>query len=887
MRYHIGRSISTIILVFFCLSAASAQNAILQGKVTDPETNEVLPGANIIVTAGEFKTGTTSSIKGRYEVRDLAPGIYKLTVSYVGFVETAFDGIELRADETRTFDIALPPTALQLNPITVSASRRAERVIESPVKISVLERADIAARPATTLVEHLQGLTAVNIANTGINGSRIVVRGFNNSFSGRLLTLTDYRITNAPALRVNATEAIPATNEDIERIEVLEGPGSALYGPNAAGGVLHYITRSPFESQGTTFNLGLGERALRQGDFRHAGLFGDRVAYKISGAYHQGDDWEFVDPAEPDSITLALSSPDGLILQGEPTPNIRDFTADKLTGDTRLDFKISDDLTAILAGGFSRFNELSITGIGYYQIENWTTSYLQGRLIYKDLFAQAFINRSNAGDTFNLRTGELVVDRSIQFVSQVQHATTLFEGRQHFTYGLDLLFTRPESEGTLYGRNEDDDHIDEVGYYLQSETELSQKFKFLATGRVDHNNRLPELVFSPRAALVFKPADNHTARLTFNRAFETPSTTNQFLDLNVAPATDANPYAVRIIGVPTKTGFTFRRDQNGGLDGLYMHSPFTSDEDGGRAAALPVDATEQWGAIVAIMGAAEIDLSEVPVPGPDEVATTLRELNIRTGVFEQIKASSIADIRPLESLVTTTYEAGYKGILNKNLFLTAGLYYEQNTNFATPNIVTASVFFDSTTLASHLAQSMPAEDAAGLAGAIAGIPVGTVSPREGDLADLLIAPRQFGKTSHIGAELGIAYYPTQDWTLTGNYSYASENVFKKKAGWPDDIALNASSGKWGASIAYASIARRIDTRLRWRYVSGFDVVDLLGTGRVDSYSIFDLNAGYWLPVEQQLKLSFSVQNLLDNRHREFITAPEIGRIAMLRLSYTL
>lgn len=878
-----GRGILIIVITLASLvTAAFAQNAILQGKITDPETGEALPGANIIITSGEFKTGTTTSIRGRYEVKDLTPGAYKLTVSYVGFVETALDGIELHADETRVLNVALPPTALQLNPITVSASRRAERVIESPAKISILEREEVAARPTATLVEHLQGLTSVNIVNTGINGSRIVVRGFNDSFSGRLLTLTDYRIANLPALRLNSTELIPATNEDIERIEVLEGPGSALYGPNAAGGVLHYITRSPFDSQETTFSIGLGERALRLGDFRHAGRFGERVGYKISGAYHQGDDWPFTDPVEPDSIILALQSPDGLILQGSSIANNRDFSTDKLSLDTRVDFKITDDLTAILSGGSSRVNEISITGIGYYQVKDWTTSYLQGRLIYKDLFAQAFINRSNAGDTFNLRTGEIVVDRGIQFVSQVQHATTLLQGRQHFTYGLDLLLTRPDSDGTIYGRNDDDDHIDEIGYYLQSETELSPQFKFLATGRLDHNNRLPELVFSPRAALVFKPADNHTARLTFNRAFETPSAIAQFIDLNVSPATDENPYAVRIIGVPSKTGFTFRRDANGGLDGLYMHSPFTADDDGGRNLALPADATVQWGTIVAIMGDA---LADVAAPAPQEVKTVLKELNAGTFVFEPVEATSIANIRPLKARETTTYEAGYKGILNKNLFLTAGLYYEQNSNFNAFNIATASVFFDSTSLAAYLAESMSAEDAAGLAGAIAGIPVGTISPREGDPADLLIAPRQFGKTSHIGADLGVAYYPNQDWTLTANYSYTSENVFKRKTNWPEDISLNASSGKWNASIAYANAARRIDTQLRWRHVSGFDVVDLLGTGRVDSYSIFDLNAGYRL--NKSLRFSLSVQNLLDNQHREFITSPEIGRLAMLRLSYTL
>ncbi|MBT4503570.1 MAG: TonB-dependent receptor [Gemmatimonadetes bacterium] len=888
MQDHKRHRFLTIVLALICFStAAFAQNGALQGKVSVPGTGDTLPGANIVVTSGEFKTGTTTSLSGRYQVEDLSPGIYKLTISYVGFIETVIEGVEVRAGEILDIDIELTPTALQLNTVTVSASRRAERIIESPASISVLERDEIATRPAVTLVEHLQGLTAVDIVNTGISGSRIVVRGFNDSFSGRLLTLTDYRIANLPALRLNSPELIPATGDDIERIEVLEGPGSALYGPNAAGGVLHYITRSPFDGQETTLSVGMGERALRMGEFRHAGLFSERIAYKLSGSYHQGDDWRFVDPEEPDSLILALQSPDGRIPQGELIPNIRDFDTQKMTSDARIDFKIAEDLTAVLAGGFSRVSELAITGIGYYQIKDWMTSYLQGRLSYKELFVQAFINRSNAGDTFNLRTGELVIDQGVQFVTQIQHGTMLLDGRQHFTYGSDILITRPDSKGTIYGRNEADDHIDEIGYYLQSETELSPQLKLLVTGRLDHNNRLPDLVFSPRAALVFKPGDRHTTRLTYNRAFDTPPAIGLFLDLNVNPATQDNPYGVRILGIPSKTGFTFHRDGGGGLDGLYMYSPFTSEEDGGRAAALPAEATLHWDTMVAIMGAQEIDLSDVPAPGPEEVATVLKEFSTRTGNFEPATAASVRDIPPLVSRETTTYEVGYKGILNQKLYLTAGMYYEHNTNFAAFNVITSSVFFDSTSLAAHLARSMSAEDAAALAGAIAGIPVGTISPLEGDPADLLISSRQFGKTSHLGAELGVAYYPIPGWTITGSYSYLSKNVFEKKKSWPDGIALNASRNKWGASVAYANVASGIDAKIRWRYVRGFEVLDLIGAGKVESYSILDLNAGYRLPLGQPLKLSLSVQNMLDNRHREFITAAEIGRLAMLRLTYSL
>ena len=78
-----------------------------------------------------------------------------------------------------------------------------------------------------------------------------------------------------PSLRVNAYSLIPTINEDIEQIEVVSGPGAALYGPNSANGVMHVLTRSPFTSQGTTLSIGGGERRFFTGSLRHAGVIND------------------------------------------------------------------------------------------------------------------------------------------------------------------------------------------------------------------------------------------------------------------------------------------------------------------------------------------------------------------------------------------------------------------------------------------------------------------------------------------------------------------------------------------------------------------------------------------------------------------------------------
>ena len=97
---------------------------------------------------------------------------------------------------------------------------------------------------------------------------------------------------------------------------------------------------------------------------------------------------------------------------------------------------------------------------------------------------QTFINSSNSGETFLLRDGKNFIDKSKLYVYQIQNTTTLFD-RQKFTYGFDALWTRPVTENTINGVNEDDDDINESGFYLLSESKLSDRISIIAAGRID------------------------------------------------------------------------------------------------------------------------------------------------------------------------------------------------------------------------------------------------------------------------------------------------------------------------------------------------------------------------------------------------------------------
>jgi outer membrane receptor protein involved in Fe transport len=111
-------------------------------------------------------------------------------------------------------------------------------------------------------------------------------------------TLTDNRIASMPSMRVNLLAWLPQTSEDVERIEVVLGPGAALYGPNTANGVLHIITKSPIDHPGSTVSMAGGERSVQHVIGRSAVRLNDRFGFKISGQYFRGNEWQSTDPVE-------------------------------------------------------------------------------------------------------------------------------------------------------------------------------------------------------------------------------------------------------------------------------------------------------------------------------------------------------------------------------------------------------------------------------------------------------------------------------------------------------------------------------------------------------------------------------------------------------------
>ena len=917
-------------LLVFTLSVVpawlAAQTGSIAGRVTDSARSVGLGGAQILVRdpSGRGARSAVSASDGSFRVSQLAAGVYSVSVALIPYSAKRFDGVTVTAGGTATVTAALVNRAFLLDEVRVSSvSRVPEKLNDAPARITVIPAVQIQERAALSVLDHLKTAPGVSFSEGGLVQSNIVSRGFNNIFSGSLLTLIDNRYAAVPSLRVNVPAFFSSTNDDIEQIEFVLGPGAALYGPNVTNGVLHIITKSPLTSPGTTISVEGGYRGkspsmvgkpgadknggvFRMG-FRHATRLSPKLGFKVSGEYLAGDDWRYADRAD----TLRPNATGGKLRCTSTAGGCRDFDIRRWGGEARVDFKPNDNTEWITSYGRTEAGSLiELTGIGAGQARNWRFQHLQSRFRHKEFFAQVFGNYSNAGETFLLRDGNPIRDNSRTLVAQAQHGFGL-GAKQTFIYGVDYIYTDARTSGTINGSNEDDDTIKEVGAYIHSVTKLSPKFDIVSALRVDKHSRLETAEVSPRLALVMKPNEDVNLRLTYNRAFSTPSNNSLFLDI---AAGQAGPYTVRALGVP-KSGFHFRANGGcaGGIDNLCMRA---IPVPGAPTTLLPARATALWQLAVGLVSANPLVpgflkqlLAAIPAP-TTQVNTQLRLLNATTGQFTAIQPNQVTDIGALRPSISNTLEFGYKGNVSGKARISVDVYYERRENFVGPLIVESpNVFLDGASLAAYLTAAFtPAIGAAGaaqavgaLAPALASIPLGTVVPNDGGSLvgrpDIFLTYRNFGSVDLYGSDMAFDYIANDRWSFAATYSLVNKDYFTAaEVNGPTSIALNGSKSRGSATVRLRNDPQGWASEARVRYVKGFPVNSGVYVSPqnsdgsfipTDSYGVVDIQGSYRPKFgARNMIMSVSVNNVFDKGYATFVGVPKIGRLIMSKVSYT-
>jgi outer membrane receptor protein involved in Fe transport len=415
--------------------------------------------------------------------------------------------------------------------VVVSASKVEEKLVNAPATMTVIGAPLIERASSQNFADLLRTVPGLNITQVSARDINVTSRAATGTLATGQLALLDGRSLYQDFFGFVMWDFLPVNLNEIKQIEVIRGPASAVWGANAVYGVVNVITKSPREMQGTSAVLGVGGFERANGEDAgglwyisgtHAQAVNDRWAFKLSaGGYSQ-------DP---------LSRPTGII-PGSPPPGTQ-YPAYTNKGtsqpkfDARVDYDYPDGKRLQISGGIAGTDGIMHSGIGPFDIDTGSImSYGRVNFVRKGVRAAAFVQGLN-GDATNL----IARDPAGQFIKFNFNTTTTdfeasnlqtFAQRHVVTYGGNLRFNTFDLSIAPQA-----DNRTEFGVYGQDEIFLSRYFRWTLGARVDRFDYLNDFVFSPRTTFMIKPDDNHTIRLSYNRAYRSPSVINNFLDVTL------------------------------------------------------------------------------------------------------------------------------------------------------------------------------------------------------------------------------------------------------------------------------------------------------------------------------------------------------------------
>jgi outer membrane receptor protein involved in Fe transport len=553
--------IATAVLLLAVTTHAGAQTGSVAGAVVD-ETGGVIRGAAVVLTGVSSRDTAATGAQGEYRFEGLRPGTYRLTVFSVGFAEATRDAIEVAGDVT------VPPIRLSIatmaETVIVSASRSESALIDAPVTMTVLPASVLDGNPTRNMGDLLRAVPGVNVIQMSARDINLTARQATTTLATSQLALVDGRSVYLDFFGMVLWDFVPTNVEDIQQIEVVRGPASAVWGANALTGLVNVVTKSPRDAAGrtsVTVSAGLFDRHAGSTRGRSPGaVYGISAttsqavdatwAYRVSAGYFNSDQFArptgqipvIVDPRDPSAratVGGAFYPVDAPAPLGLAFRNLG-------TSQPKFDARVDQELArgrVTYSGGVAGTEGTIHTGIGPFDIQPGSAM-TYGRVSYtRDaLTLNVFTNLVSAEAPSQLvpdgRTGRpLQLDFDTEtYDVEVKHAIAV--GRRHaLNYGGN--YRRNNFDITLAPAARD---RNEIGAYVQDEIFLDP-FRLSVGIRVDKFGNLEHPAFSPRVSAIYQPTRAQAIRFSFNRAFRSPSTINNYIDVALVGPVDLSAFA--------------------------------------------------------------------------------------------------------------------------------------------------------------------------------------------------------------------------------------------------------------------------------------------------------------------------------------------------------
>jgi outer membrane receptor protein involved in Fe transport len=793
---------------------AVAQTGSVNGTVVSAVSGQPLDGANVWVV--DTNRSALTDAQGRFAISGVPAGPQRVKITRIGYAALVRD-VVVGVGETLGLTFGMGTRAIALDAITVSGSRRAERITDAPVSVSLVSSPEIARSTAISYAESLQKTRGVDTYRTGIDDIVVNSRGFTTAFNYRFRVLVDNMNAHLPGGGIPAGGAFPVAKEDIDRMEAVLGPSSALYGPNAHNGLLHIITKDPRDYPGTTLVTGGGENSIWYGRLRRAAAF-ERFAYKINAEYLTGNNWVKND-------TVAVDDAGRAYLEGTSDD------VEQLRTSASLYFFPTPDVSVVASAGYGRHSSLVTASVGRIQRTALEFDYQQIRLTSPHFFLQAYRTGNDLGESYSIenKVAALVaaanagqpmseaaakerarfVDKGDRLNYEAQYSRDLRIGATEVRVvtGVQREENRPNTGGTILteGRVELSDPVtgglklNQTGAYAQVEVEPGDHWKFVAAGRYDTHSRY-DAQWSPRFGVVYRMRDRGAFRVTYNRAFQAPET-------------------------------------------------------------IQLELLTQFGTI----------------PGT-AIPIVLR------GNGQGFTMSDGSTLPALEPERNTTWEVGYKGLLLPGLFIDADLFHSRYEGFIS----------SLTPITDPATGSWPVSMGGA---AVSGFP-----------EQFVLTYLNFGRVKMTGLDIGLNYQFNRRASLWANYSYVTLQDVEDPGndfngdGRFDELSLNAPENKLSLGVGIEDLATPgLYAAASARWVQAYDFVSgrhratsggrgtgafqFKDRGPLGDFVSFDVNLSYQINPRTQFNLSAT--NLFDQGLRESVGSPQIRRLVLTEVKYTL
>jgi iron complex outermembrane recepter protein len=369
----------------------------------------------------------------------------------------------------------------------VSASRQAIPRELAPATVYVVTQEDLRASGVQNIWDALRGVPGVDVIQTRTNQAEVSIRGLDRPINNRTLVLLDGKTVLNAFFDFVLWEAIPVSLEDIDRIEIVEGPASAVYGANAINGVINIITKKPTQWQGGQLSYSGGEQNTHFGSYRYG------RQNKIWG-YKFGAGWRSMNRFE----------------------NSDQFASQAGKFDALVSYTPTEDTEWSASGGYVDYNTQTTAGGAGSLFNKGSSSFMRTDFRRHNTRARAFWNHD-----------ETLLDQFVALGNGHLHSDTYDVELDH---SLELPGRHAVVVGSHFRSNTARSSVLPPGPYTQNlwalyaedRWEFSRRWLLMASGRLDSHPFIP-VTFSPRASLLFLPVKDQVFRASAGSAFRNPT----------------------------------------------------------------------------------------------------------------------------------------------------------------------------------------------------------------------------------------------------------------------------------------------------------------------------------------------------------------------------